>query len=233
MKAREKKYVSVEKFILKNIQNGTYKPGDKIPTEEEIMSMLGFSRSPVRHAIALLEQEGYIYKIHGSGSFVRQTVTDDLIDIYALLYANSKGIEKDFIHGMRQAVNYSLSLPETHQFRFAIPEIAKNAKSIVERLRKDQVSAIFCLESEIALEIYKVLAEYDISVPEQISLCSFDDHSFTGFREEFITAVVQPLEKLGYLAVDLILRGLEQKSQKPIKMIMETSIPERQSVAQV
>lgn len=109
MKAREKKYVSVEKFILKNIQNGTYKPGDKIPTEEEIMSMLGFSRSLVRHAIALLEQEGYIYKIHGSGSFVRQTVTDDLIDIYALLYANSKGIEKDFIHGMRHAVNYSLS----------------------------------------------------------------------------------------------------------------------------
>jgi len=33
--------------------------------------------------------------------------------------------------------------------------------------------------------------------------------------------------------VDLILRGLEQKSQKPIKMIMETSTLERQSVAQV
>ena len=196
MKSREKKYVSVEKFILKNIQNGTYKPGDKIPTEEEIMMMQGFSRSPVRHAIALLEQQGYIYKIHGSGSFVKHTITDDPIDIYALLYPNS-------------------------------------AKSIVERLRKDQVSAIFCFESEIALEIYKVLAEYDISVPEQISLCSFDDHSFTGFREGFITAVVQPLEKLGYLALDLILRGLEQKSRKLIKMIMETSILERQSVARV
>lgn len=362
MKSKEKKYIAVKKFILKGIREGKYQPGTKIPPEDEIMRITGFSRSPVRHAVSQLEQEGHIFKIHGSGSFVKHMLAEQSIDIYALLYPNSKGIEKDFIHGMRQAVNNSkiknlhlilkkpgnntqemieilqsldinkrggiiivpqldpdramnrllaanlrkiekenlvvvqldrcvpeyegsivmcdhrsgafnmvqhlielgheriaviyehpenssiklrlqgaqeclenhgLSLPEEYQLQFAINDIARNGSSIVDRMRKDKISAVFCFESEIALEIYMVFQEHNIAVPEEVSLCSFDDHSFTRFLGGFITAVIQPLEELGYFAVDLILRELEKKSHRATKMILEPDIVERQSVARI
>jgi DNA-binding LacI/PurR family transcriptional regulator len=66
-----------------------------------------------------------------------------------------------------------------------------------------------------------------------VSLCSFDDHCFSGQQQGFLTAVVQPLEELGYFAVDLILRELEKQCPQPIRMIMEPSIIERRSVASI
>ena len=48
-----------------------------------------------------------------------------------------------------------------------------------------------------------------------------------------VYAVVQPLEELGYFAVDLILRELEKQSPLPVRMVMEPSIIERRSVASI
>jgi GntR family transcriptional regulator of arabinose operon len=361
MKRSKKKYDSVKNFILKRIREGTYQPGAKIPTEDEIMRILGFSRSPVRHAISLLEQEGFVYKIHGSGSFVKQSFDEEPIDIYALLYPDSKGIEKDFIHGMRQAVNHSkirdlhlilkkpgrstaevidilqsipsdrkvgiiivpsvdrdrannrllaanlrklekkavvvqldrcvpgydgncvmsdhrsgayemtrhliehghrkiavilehlehtsirlrlqgveeclgaetIPFPETNLLDIPVQEIHQKREQILELVRNDRVTAIFCFECEIALEIHRLFQTHNIRIPEDVSLCSFDDHCFTRQQQGFLTAVVQPLEELGYFAMDLILRELEKQSPQPIRMIMEPSIIERRSVASI
>lgn len=60
--------------LLKSIDDGRYKPGDKIPTEHQLAEMFSVSRVTVRNAIQRLVNEGYIVKKQGKGSFVKEKV---------------------------------------------------------------------------------------------------------------------------------------------------------------
>ncbi len=52
------------------IENGKYKPGDKLPKEEELAQHLGISRPTLREALGCLEGNGIIVRRHGVGTFV-------------------------------------------------------------------------------------------------------------------------------------------------------------------
>jgi GntR family transcriptional regulator len=59
-------------IILRNqILKGEIPPGERIPSEEELITRYGLSRGTVRKAIAQLETERLIETEHGIGSFVR------------------------------------------------------------------------------------------------------------------------------------------------------------------
>jgi GntR family transcriptional repressor for pyruvate dehydrogenase complex len=52
------------------INNGQLQPGDKLPSESELMAMFDFSRSSVREALRALEYKGLIEVRSGAGAFV-------------------------------------------------------------------------------------------------------------------------------------------------------------------
>jgi len=56
--------------ILEYIRLEELQPDSALPTEAELMEMLGVSRYIVREALALLEQDRIIYKRQGKGTFV-------------------------------------------------------------------------------------------------------------------------------------------------------------------
>lgn len=62
-------------YLRKNIQDGTWKTGDRIPSENQLCQELGVSRVSVRNAIQQLITLGILQSIHGKGTFV---VSDDL-----------------------------------------------------------------------------------------------------------------------------------------------------------
>lgn len=53
------------------ITRGTFTPGSKLPTEAELCEMLGVSRTVVREALRVLEDDGLVARRHGVGTFVR------------------------------------------------------------------------------------------------------------------------------------------------------------------
>ena len=65
------KYYQVKQALLEEIQSGKLKSGDSIPSERELISSLSVSRITVRKAIEELEQEGWLYKMQGKGTFVK------------------------------------------------------------------------------------------------------------------------------------------------------------------
>lgn len=52
-------------------QNGTYKPGEKIPTEPELADLYHVSRITVRRTVEELCTQGYLIKHQGKGTFVK------------------------------------------------------------------------------------------------------------------------------------------------------------------
>lgn len=65
-------YAVVKDKIFNSIQSGSYKIGDKIPTEAEFCNTFSVSRTTVRQALHQLELDGCIEKVQGKGTFVTQ-----------------------------------------------------------------------------------------------------------------------------------------------------------------
>ncbi|WP_037984220.1 FadR/GntR family transcriptional regulator [Thauera sp. 28] len=61
--------------MTQRIRAGEFKPGDKLPTESEIVRERGVSRTVVREAISRLQAAGVVETRHGIGSFVLAPVT--------------------------------------------------------------------------------------------------------------------------------------------------------------
>ncbi|MFC0134748.1 GntR family transcriptional regulator [Massilia eurypsychrophila] len=57
-------------YIADSIRDGALKPGDKLPTESEIMRILGVSRTVVREAISHMQAANMVETCHGIGTFV-------------------------------------------------------------------------------------------------------------------------------------------------------------------
>jgi len=53
------------------ILEGTFQPGSQLPTEAELCEMLSVSRTVVREALRVLEDDGLVARRHGVGTFVR------------------------------------------------------------------------------------------------------------------------------------------------------------------
>src|SRR5918996_4169366 len=53
------------------ITGGTFRPGSQLPTEAELCEMLGVSRTVVREAMRVLEDDGLVTRRQGVGTFVR------------------------------------------------------------------------------------------------------------------------------------------------------------------
>ena len=59
-------------FFRSRIQDGTYKPNQRLPSEIALCSRFGVTRATVGRALRELEHAGLIMRRQGSGSFVRQ-----------------------------------------------------------------------------------------------------------------------------------------------------------------
>lgn len=63
-------HAQISDWILAQIESGTLKPDQKIPSENELATKFEVSRVTVRRALQTLESESVIYRCQGLGSFV-------------------------------------------------------------------------------------------------------------------------------------------------------------------
>jgi GntR family transcriptional regulator len=59
-------------MLRQAIQEGTYPPGSQLPSELELISILGVSRTTLREAMRSLEEQGLIVRRRGLGTYVSE-----------------------------------------------------------------------------------------------------------------------------------------------------------------
>jgi hypothetical protein len=72
--AVQTKASQVEKRIRSSILRGTWRPGDKLPPEREILMKYNISRVTLRDALNTLAKEGLLERRQGAGTFVAEFV---------------------------------------------------------------------------------------------------------------------------------------------------------------
>lgn len=77
----ETKYEIVVNTLEKEMLEGKYDDTKKLPTEEELMKRLNVSKNTIRKAIDVLVSKGYIYRVQGSGLFLREFSKLGCVDI--------------------------------------------------------------------------------------------------------------------------------------------------------
>lgn len=131
------------------ISEGAYSAGDKLPTELELAEKYAVSRQTVRQALELLERNGLINKVQGSGSYIssqarnlRKTMRIAVITTYISTYIFPyilRGIEE-----VATGKNYSIQLMATNN------SIAKE-RDILHNLSVNTVDGIIVEGTKTAL----------------------------------------------------------------------------------
>lgn len=76
-------YLQLIDKLINKIEN-YMEEDDRLPSEREICEIYSLSRPTVRQALDALERDGYIYKVHGKGTFVApKKFNQDLVEFYS------------------------------------------------------------------------------------------------------------------------------------------------------
>lgn len=62
----------VRDALVAQMHRGEIRPGQQLPSERDLCVALGVSRTTLREALDLLEADGLIDRVHGSGTFARE-----------------------------------------------------------------------------------------------------------------------------------------------------------------
>jgi GntR family histidine utilization transcriptional repressor len=65
-------YQQIKDFVAGNIQDGRWKAGDRLPSENDLVQQFGVSRMTVNRALRELLEQGRIRRVAGVGSFVAE-----------------------------------------------------------------------------------------------------------------------------------------------------------------
>lgn len=159
------KYYDLMEQLHGKIMSGEIRPGEKLPSENELSAEYGVSRQTVRKALQILQNEGYIYAEHGRGTFcsemLRHTMPSKNIAVVTTYLSDY--IFPRIVQGIDQVLTengYSILLKNTRNSR------SLEAKCLEELLQKDidgliiepSKSQIFCRH----VNLYEMLDSYHI-----------------------------------------------------------------------
>ncbi|GAA7760912.1 GntR family transcriptional regulator, histidine utilization repressor [Cupriavidus metallidurans] len=65
-------YRQVKEYIARQIQSGVWKPGDRVPSEQELVNRFSVSRMTVNRALRELSEQGRVVRVAGVGTFVAE-----------------------------------------------------------------------------------------------------------------------------------------------------------------
>lgn len=166
----ESKYKRLSGQLLERIEKREYKPGDKLPSEGDMMEMFGASRDTVRKALDLLVQDGFIQKAKGKPAVV--------LDKSKFNFPVSE------IASFKEIYRFSDLKPKTYVENL---EIVKNDPKLMAALQIGPGDEAFVLERVREIEGEKIIIDKDYfsrRVVENLPLRAAQDSVYEYLEQE-------------------------------------------------
>lgn len=106
-------------------------------------------------------------------------------------------------------------------------------KSVLQFVRENDISAIFCCHDEIAIGLMSYCYDKKIRVPEDISICGFGDKSIASIYRPRLTTVREPFYDIGAVAIRSVIKKINGQELKDDKLLLPFQIMKRESCAKI
>jgi LacI family transcriptional regulator len=98
--------------------------------------------------------------------------------------------------------------------------------------RPDRPTAVFCFNDRVAMGVYRAAAELGLSIPEDLSVVSYDDQELIAPElQPGLTSAALPHYQMGRWAVVELLRRLDDPEASPVQHLMPCPVAKRDSVS--
>ncbi|MGM0367514.1 MAG: LacI family DNA-binding transcriptional regulator [Actinomycetota bacterium] len=104
-------------------------------------------------------------------------------------------------------------------------------KMMAEALAKFScIDAVFATSDLLAMGAIKIINRQSLNIPEDISIMGFGDIYVCDYLNPALTTVARPFETTGSKAVEILVGRIENDKGKPVRIIIEGEIEQRDSV---
>jgi DNA-binding GntR family transcriptional regulator len=163
--SRVPRYFQIAKLIREEITSGKYKPGEKLPSENQLSDFYNVSRVTIRQALKLLQENSTIYPVHGVGTFVSPLIMKGMSGF--LGFTEKTGLLDLEVTSRVLAFQEVEQLPEEMQRQFQLlDKDTPNPGSRLMQLKRtrliDGVPAAI-EDVYLPLEIFSGIEKYDFS----------------------------------------------------------------------
>lgn len=160
------KYEVIVDYIHKKIEEGSLKPGDRMPSENALKARFSLSRETVRHAMATLENEGIILRVRGSGTYIKKRRIDDSNRIAVVTTYVDNYIFPPIIKGIEEVLT---ECGYVMQLSFTNNRFDRERQVLEEIIEKDDVAGIIIEPAMSALpnpnkDLYERIVNRGVSI---------------------------------------------------------------------
>lgn len=153
-------YHQIREIIRAEIERGTYKPNEQIPTEQELVEKYNASRITIRRAINDLVEEGLLVKKQGKGTFVAMPKIKR--EIIAVNSFSHRMREAGLVPGSRVlSMRITNSTPTIQKYLELGPE---DQVIEIERLRLADNEPVMIEKTYLPYKEFPKVMEADISI---------------------------------------------------------------------
>jgi len=160
-------YYQLMEDIKAQIAAGTIKPGDKLPSESQMMEQYGVSRLTVREALSNLVNEGLLVKKHGKGTYCRDEGRREVhLNIDVLLNTKNEYFIPYYVRGISEVLTQNNANFIIHDTNNDPEVIGRIIRKVVDRgtdgliIQPDLKSTIL---SDYVKESFALLDEKNVS----------------------------------------------------------------------
>jgi LacI family transcriptional regulator len=123
---------------------------------------------------------------------------------------------KDRVSGYKKALEKAGIKFDTELIReISFEKIEEDVLEAVDFLySKKEIDGLFVLNNQIAKNCLSVFEKLDIKIKQDILFASFDDNDLFSLYKPSITAVIQPVEKLGEQAFEELIKLIAEKNSE-------------------
>lgn len=98
---------------------------------------------------------------------------------------------------------------------------------------KEMPTAIFAFSNTIAMGAIRALREENISIPDDISLITFDENPYLDYLNPPLTRISQPIEEICKIAVKILISRIQEHDVTTKKILLKTNLIVKNSVKNI
>ncbi|MFP2515050.1 GntR family transcriptional regulator [Buttiauxella agrestis] len=183
------RYIEIKKSIQDDILSHRYQLGEKIPSERELAVQYGVTRVTLQKAMHILEQEGFIERIHGKGMYVTKVIEDNVYMLNSGTGDSILGFSREF--GQQAKITSQLVQHEQIQVpQWVVQQLEMQPEQrvhFIRRIRLIDGVPVLVEDSWINSDVIETIPG---SVLEHGSLYEYIE-KYTGKKIKFYNSVIE------------------------------------------